>query len=88
MGQICVYLCITYGIVIIEIYSCNKELYTYKVAWFSLTYHLSVQRLHNQKMSIVYWSTSTHTHTHTHIYIYIYIYATPYPWTTLRFIHT
>ena len=22
----------TYGIVIIEIYSCNKELYTYKVA--------------------------------------------------------
>ena len=30
--QISVYLCITYGIVIIEIYSCNKELYTYKFA--------------------------------------------------------
>ena len=31
-GQISVYLCITYGIVIIEIYSCNKEIYTYIVA--------------------------------------------------------
>ena len=30
--QISVYLCIIYGIVIIEIYSCNKDLYTYKVA--------------------------------------------------------
>ena len=28
------YLCIIYGIVIIEIYSCNKELYTLKVTWF------------------------------------------------------
>ena len=30
--QISVYLCITYGIVIREIYSCHKGLYTYKVA--------------------------------------------------------
>ena len=30
--QVSVYLCISYGIVIIEIYSCNKEIYTYKVA--------------------------------------------------------
>ena len=48
------YLCIIYGIVIIEIYSYNKELYTFKVAWFSLSYCLSVQRLENLKMSIVY----------------------------------
>ena len=41
-----------YGIVIIEIYSCNKELYTYKVAYLSLLYHLSMQRLENPKMSI------------------------------------
>ena len=39
--QISVYLCITYGIVIIDIYSCNKELCTYKVARFSLLYCLS-----------------------------------------------
>ena len=52
--QISVYLCITYGIVIIEIYSCNKELYTYKVARFSLSYCLSMQRLENPKTSVVY----------------------------------
>ena len=31
--QISVYLCIIYGIVIIEIYSYNKELYTCQVAY-------------------------------------------------------
>ena len=30
--EISVYLYTIYGIVIIEIYSCDKELYTYKVA--------------------------------------------------------
>ena len=40
--QISVYLCMIHGIVIIEIYSYNKELYTYKVAWFSLLYCLSM----------------------------------------------
>ena len=55
--------CIIYGIVIIEIYSCNKELYTFKVAWFSLLYHLSTQRLENPKTSIVYCSAP--------IYIYM-----------------
>ena len=54
------YLCITYGIIKIEIYSCNKELYTYKVAWFSLSYCLSVQRLENPKMSIVYHGAPTY----------------------------
>ena len=43
-----------YGIVIIKIYSCNKELYTFKVAWFSLLYCLRVQRLEKPKMSVVY----------------------------------
>ena len=56
------YLCITYGIVIIEIYSCNKELYTYKVAWFSLLYCLSMQRLENPKTNIVYCGAPTHTY--------------------------
>ena len=42
----------------IEIYRCNKELYTYKVVWFSLLYCLSMQRLDNPKTSIVYHSAS------------------------------
>ena len=65
----------TYGVVIIEIYSCNKELYTYKVAQPSSSYCLSVQRLENLKTSVVYRGAPTHIY----IYIYIYIYATPYP---------
>ena len=58
--QISVYLCIIYGIVIIKIYSCNKELYTYKVAYLSLLYNLSMQRLENPKMSIMYCSAPTY----------------------------
>ena len=52
--QISVYLCIIYGIVIIEIYNYNKELYTYKVAYSFSLYCLSVQRLENPKTSVVY----------------------------------
>ena len=48
------YLCIIYGIVIMEIYSYNKELYTYKVAYSFPIYHLSMCRLENLKMSVVY----------------------------------
>ena len=48
------YLCIIYGIVIIEICSYNKELYTYKVAYSFSLYCLSMQRLENPKTSIVY----------------------------------
>ena len=60
LRQISVYLCIIYGIVIIKIYSCNKELYTFKVAWFSFLYHLSMQRLENPKMNIVYFRAPTY----------------------------
>ena len=60
LRQINVYLYIMYGIVIIKIYSCNKELYTYKIAYLSLLYCLSVQRLENPKMSIVYHSAPTY----------------------------
>ena len=49
-----VYLCIIYGIVMIEIYINNKELYAYKVTYSFSLYCLSVQRLENLKMSIVY----------------------------------
>ena len=49
------YLCIIYGIVMIEIdNNNNKELYTCKVTYPFLIYHLSLQRLENPKMSIVY----------------------------------
>ena len=41
-----------YGIVTIEIYNYN----TYQVTYLSLLYHLSMQRLGNLKMSIVYCS--------------------------------
>ena len=54
LRQISVYLCIIYGIVIIGIYSYNKELYTYKVTYLFFLYHLSMQRLENPKTSIVY----------------------------------
>ena len=40
--QISVHLYIIYGIVIIDKYSCNKELYTYKVTYLSLLYSLSM----------------------------------------------
>ena len=60
LRQISVYLYIIYGIVIIKIYSCNKDLYTYKVAYLSLLYHLSMQRLENPKMSIVYCGAPTY----------------------------
>ena len=56
LRQIGVYLHIIYGIVIVKIHSCNKELYTYKVTYLPLLYHLSVQRLENPTMSIVYCS--------------------------------
>ena len=46
-----------HGIVIIRIYSCNKVLYTL-VMPLSPIYHLSVQRLENPKMSIVYHGAS------------------------------
>ena len=49
-----VYLCIIYGIVMIEIYINNKELYTYKVTYSFSLYCLSVWRLENPKTSIVY----------------------------------
>ena len=52
--QLSVYLCILYGIVIIEMYSYNKELYTYKVTYSFSLYCLSMQRLENPKMSVVY----------------------------------
>ena len=58
------HLCTIYGIVIIEIYSCNKEVYTYTVALYPSLYCLSVQRLGKLKTSIVYHGA----------YIYIYIY--------------
>ena len=58
------YLCILYGIVIIEIYSCNKWLYTL-VVHLSLLYHLSVQRLGNPKMSIVYCGAPLYTQPYT-----------------------
>ena len=54
--QISVYLCIIYGIVIIEMYKYNKESYTYHITYLSLLYHLNVQRLGNLKISIVYCS--------------------------------
>ena len=60
--KISVYLCIIHGIVLIEIYGCNKELYTFKVAWFSLLYCLSVQRLENLKTSIVYCGVPIYTY--------------------------
>ena len=52
--QISVYLYIIYGIVTIGICNSNKELYTYKVTHSFLLYCLSMQRLENPKMSIVY----------------------------------
>ena len=58
--QISVYLCLIYGIVIAEIYSHNKELYTYKVAYLSFLYCLSMQRLDNPKTSIVYHGAPLH----------------------------
>ena len=42
----------------IEIYN-NKELYTYIVAYSSFLYHLSMQRLENPEMSIVYGGAPT-----------------------------
>ena len=59
LRQISAYLYIIYGIVIIKIYSCNKELYTDKVTYLSLLYCLSVQRLENPKTSIVYHGAPT-----------------------------
>ena len=53
----CVFYVFMCGIVIIRIYSCNKWLYVL-VTTLSLTYCLSVQRLVNPKMSIVYHSAS------------------------------
>ena len=49
----------------IEIYNNNKELYTYQVTYSFLLYCLSVQRLENLKMSIVYCGAP--------------LYVTPYP---------
>ena len=49
----------TYGIVKIEIDSCNKESYTYKVALVSTFIPANIQRLGNPKMSIVYRSAPT-----------------------------
>ena len=60
LRQISVYLYIIYGIVIIKMYSCNKELYTYKVAYLSLLYCLSMQRLENLKTSVVYCGAPTY----------------------------
>ena len=60
--KISVYLCIIHDIVKIEIYSCNKELYAFKIAWFSLLYCLSVQRLENLKTSIVYHGAPIYTY--------------------------
>ena len=60
LRQISVYLYIIYGILIIKIYSCNKELYTYKVAYISLLYYLSMQRLEHPKMSVVYCGAPTY----------------------------
>ena len=60
LRQISVYLYIIYGIVIIKIYSCNKELYPYKVAYISLLYCLIMQRLENPKTSIVYHGAPTY----------------------------
>ena len=50
----------TYGIAKIEINSCNKESYTYKVALVSSFILANTQRLGNLKISIVYHSAPTH----------------------------
>ena len=50
----------TYGIAEIEINSCNKESYTYKVTLVSSFIPANTQRLGNPKMSIVYFSAPTH----------------------------
>ena len=44
----------------IGMYNSNKELYTYKVAYSFLLYCLSMWRLDNLKMSIVYCSAPTY----------------------------
>ena len=59
--QISVYLCTIYGVVIIEVHKCNKELYlSYTVALYPSLYCLSVQRLGNPKMSVVYCGAPIH----------------------------
>ena len=59
--QISLYLCITYGIVIIEIYNCNKGVISIKysciVSFFILANN---QRKENPKMSVVYCSAPTY----------------------------
>ena len=62
-----------YSIVKIGIYSYNKELYTYKVAQYSSSYCLSMQRPENPKTSIVYCSAPTYVYIYIYIYIYIYV---------------
>ena len=49
----------TYGIAKIEINSCNKESYTYKVALVSSFIPANTQRLRNLKKSSVYCSAPT-----------------------------
>ena len=61
--QISVYLCTTYGIVILEIKSCNKRVISSKysriVSFFILA---NTQRKENLKMSIVYRGAPIHLH--------------------------
>ena len=61
--QISVYLCITYGIVIIKVHSCNKRVifikYSHIVSFFILA---NTQRKENPKMSVVYHGAPTHTY--------------------------
>ena len=49
----------TYGIAKIEINSCNKESYTYKVALVSSFIQANTQRLGNPKISVVYCGAPT-----------------------------
>ena len=66
--QISVCLCTIYGIVIIEIYSHNKELYLLNtVALYPSLFWLTPKK-ENPKMRVVYHGAPTY------IYIYIYIY--------------
>ena len=50
----------TYGIAKIEINSCNKESYTYKVTLVSSFILANTQRLGNLKMSIMHHGAPTH----------------------------
>ena len=61
--HISVYSCTTYGIVTLEINSCNKELYLLNtVILYPSLFWLTPKERENLKMSIVYHGAPTHLH--------------------------